>query len=223
MYKHILWDMGGTLLDTYADVDTCLFDHVRRFGRIAQLAEVSWLTRVSIAHAIDVLSKKYDIPAADLQQSINELQSRWERTPPKVAAGAVELLQTVHQVGGLNLIVTHRDRDSAEFLLHKLDLADDIDDMVCAPDGYARKPDPQMYHLMIERHGIVASECLGVGDRRLDCEAALASGMSAALLVPEVPDDAPGIWDITTAAANPQKATTTIYVTELGDLVPLFG
>ncbi len=76
----------------------------------------------------------------DLQQSINELQSRWERTPPKVAAGAVELLQTVHQVGGLNLIVTHRDRDSAEFLLHKLDLADYIDDMVCAPDSYARKP-----------------------------------------------------------------------------------
>lgn len=223
MYKHILWDMGGTLLDTYADVDTCLFDHVRKFGRIAQLAEVSWLTRVSIAHAIDVLSRKYDIPAADLENSIDDLHRRWERTPPKVADGAVELLEAVRAAGGLNLIVTHRDRASAELLLRKRHLATYIDDMVCAPDGYARKPDPQMYHLMIERYGMNPAECLGVGDRRLDCEAALASGMSAALLVPEVPDDAPSIWDITTTTAHPEVPTTTIYITELRDLLPLFG
>ncbi|MFT3942426.1 MAG: HAD family hydrolase [Ancrocorticia sp.] len=222
MYRHILWDMGGTLLDTYADVDTCLFDHVRRFGRIAQLAEVSWLTRVSIAHAIETLSQRYDIPAADLANSIDELHHRWERTPPRVADGAVELLEAVHGAGGLNLIVTHRDRVSAEFLLEKRDLARYIDDILCAPDGYARKPDPQMYHLMIARHGIDPAECLGVGDRRLDCEAALASGMSAALLVPEVPDDAPSVWDITTTASRPDLPTTTYYITGLGDLLPLF-
>lgn len=80
-----------------------------------------------------------------------------------------------------------------------------------------------MYHLMIERYGMNPAECLGVGDRRLDCEAALASGMSAALLVPEVPDDAPSIWDITTTTAHPEVPTTTIYITELRDLLPLFG
>lgn len=218
MYRHILWDMGGTLLDTYADVDTCLFDHVRRFGRIAQLAEVSRLTRVSIAHAIEVLSKKYSIPAADLQRSVDQLKHRWERHPPKVADGAREVIGAVHHAGGLNLIVTHRDRVSAELLLRKRHLADAIDDMICAPDGHARKPNPEMYHLMVERHGLVQSECLGVGDRQLDCDAALAAGISAALLVPEVPDGAPEI-----SAPSRGCEPTRLLISNLRQLLPVIG
>ena len=216
MYRHILWDMGGTLLDTYADVDTCLFDHVRRFGRIAQLAEVSRLTRVSIAHAVAVLSDKYSIPAEDLQQSIDQLKHRWEHHPPKVADGAVELLQAVHGAGGLNLIVTHRDRASAELLLRKRDLADYIDDMICAPDGFARKPDPEMYHLMVERHGLAESQCLGVGDRLLDCEAAHSAAMASAFLVPEVPEGA-------TTATPYGPAPATLFITTLRQLLPVIG
>ena len=217
MVEHILWDMGGTLLDTYADVDACLFDHVRRYGRIAQLVEVSRLTRVSIAHAIDVLSEKYGIPAADLQEGVDRLKHRWEQHPPKVADGAQEVMAAVRRTGGLNLVVTHRDRASAELLLRKRHL-DLVDDMICAPDGYARKPDPEMYHLMVQRHGLEEPDCLGVGDRQLDCDAALAAGISAALLVPEIP-----AAERAKASETPRPfgEPTTLFITGLRQLLPL--
>lgn len=216
MFTSVLWDMGGTLLDTYAGVDTCLFDHVRKVGRIAELAEVSRLTRVSTAHAISALAERYSIPPGNLKESIDRLKDRWEHQPPKVADGAVEVLEAVRRAGGLNLIVTHRDRPSAELLLRKRQLTDLIDDMVCAPDGFARKPNPEMYRVMERRHVLNAALCLGVGDRRLDCEAAEAAGMSAALLVPEIPDG-----ESSPCAGEPPRQI--YHITNLRQLLPVIG
>ena len=83
--------------------------------------------------------------------------------------------------GGLNLVATHRDRASATDLLRALDLT--VDDMVCAPDGIARKPSPAMNLLLAERHELDPAEVLCVGDRPIDVMAARAAGMAASLLV----------------------------------------
>ena len=56
-------------------------------------------------------------------------------------AGAAEVMAAVRRGGGLNLVATHRDRASAENLFHALGVQ--VDDLVCAPDGFARKPDPR--------------------------------------------------------------------------------
>ncbi|MDU1727823.1 MAG: HAD-IA family hydrolase [Cutibacterium avidum] len=81
---------------------------------------------------------------------------------------------------GLNLVVTHRDRASAENLFHALGVQ--VDDLVCAPDGFARKPDPQMNLVLMERHGLDPSEVIAVGDRPIDIDAARAAGIEGLLL-----------------------------------------
>ncbi len=107
--------------------------------------------------------------------------------------GARQVLGTVRAGGGSNLVSTNRDRQSATVLLEALGLEIEIDDMVCAPDGFPRKPDPTMVRVLLERSGLAPEQCLAVGDRPADVEAAARVGVPGALLItPGIPLSAPG-------------------------------
>lgn len=119
-------------------------------------------------------------------------------------SGAREVMAAVSAGGALNLVATHRDRASAEQLLTASALY--VDDMVCAPDGYARKPSPEMIEVLLARHGLGPGDAIAVGDRPVDVEAAHAAGVEGVLLVTG-PVDAAGL---------PQ-------ISALTELLPLLG
>lgn len=180
MYRHVFWDLGGTLVDTYPALDAALAEVARRHGFELADSEVAMLTRRSTGEAIAALSGRFDIPESEFEAADEALKQRWESAPPPAAPGARQLLRDVAQAGGLNLVVTHRERSSAQSLLRGLGL--EVDDLISTSDGHARKPDPEMYQLMLERHGLTAGDCLAVGDRPIDAEAAMAAGLTAAMV-----------------------------------------
>ena len=197
MYSFVFWDLGGTLVDTYPALDAALADVVRRHGHELQDAEVAALTRRSTGEAIATLSTRFGIPEAEFEEANRALKHDWTSWPPPVMAGARELLRDVSAAGGLNLVVTHRDRDSAESLLEGLGLA--VDDLISTSEGHPRKPDPEMYRTMLERHGLDAARCLAGGDRPIDAEAAMAAGITAATIEsPEAPVDDPAEHSVAT-------------------------
>lgn len=172
--------MGGTLVDTYPEVDRTLAGVVWSEPTEEQLSEVAQLRSESIAHAIEVLAMRYDIPSELLDDAYALLKKKWVHDPAPLMAGAAEVMAAVRRGGGLNLVATHRDRTSAENLFHALGVQ--VDDLVCAPDGFARKPDPQMNKILMERHGLNPSDVIAVGDRPIDIDAAQAAGIKAILL-----------------------------------------
>ena len=193
--RHIIWDMGGTLVNTYPEVDRVLCEAAFGDAEPEHVRHVTSLTRHSIAHAIATLAVEHDLAPEVLEEAYAGLKERWRHRPAPVMDGAREVMARVSGLGGLNLVATHRDRASATDLLRALDLT--VDDMVCAPDGIARKPSPAMNLLLAERHGLDPAEVLCVGDRPIDVMAARAAGMAASLLVRPgtsvtLPDDAPG-------------------------------
>lgn len=182
----MIWDMGGTLVDTYPDVDRTLAQVVHDEVDETELMEAARLTRVSSSHAISTLAGRYDVPEESLRSAYDALKDQWEHEAPPLMDGVSEVMEAVRASGGLNLVATHRDRESAAVLVEKLGL--EIDDMVCAPDGFPRKPDPAMHLALLERNGLSAGECLAVGDRPADVEAAHAAGIRAYLLTtPGIP------------------------------------
>ncbi|MDO4901673.1 HAD family hydrolase [Actinomyces sp.] len=206
--RHIIWDMGGTLVNTYPEVDRALCEAAFGDADPEHLRHVTGLTRHSIAHAIAALSAERNLEPESLEAAYTRLKGRWRTRPAPVMDGAREVMARVSELGGLNLVATHRDRASATALLHGLHL--EMDDVVCAPDGIARKPSPDMNLLLAQRHGLNPAEVLCVGDRPIDVVAAREAGMPAALLVRPgtsvtLPDDAPGA----------------LVVASLRDLLPL--
>lgn len=207
---NLIWDMGGTLVDTYPEVDRALAGAVWP-GAVTpeRLAEVRGLRTRSIEHAIDVLSARHGVDPAVLDAAQDDLKRRWRTHPAPLMDGARELMVAAHAVGGVNLVATHRDRASAEALLAALGV--EVDDLVCTSDGLARKPDPAMNLVLLRRHRLDPGDVLSVGDRVIDVEAAAASGLPAALLVE------PG-----TPVPDLHGLHPTV-VTGLRDLLPLIG
>lgn len=191
-WRHLVWDLGGTMIDTYPAVDQALFRVCRLHGCEVDDGEISRLTRVSIAEAGEELARRCGIPVGEFVAAYARLKLSWRTDPPPVMPGARELLAWVSGRGGLNLVVTHRDRESAEDLMRAHGI--EVDDLICAPDGFPRKPDPTMHRLVVEQNGLDPGECLTVGDRAIDARAAVGAGLAWALLVtpglpvPEVPD-----------------------------------
>ncbi|WP_300083567.1 HAD-IA family hydrolase [Propioniciclava sp.] len=191
MYRNLVWDLGGTLVDTYPALDAAFAAVVARHGHEVAIADVARLTRTSTHAALARLAERFGIDPAEFERANADLKARWDQTPPPAMPGAGALLVDVRAAGGLNLVVTHRERSSAEALLAGLGLP--VDDIIATSDGHPRKPDPTMYRLMLARHGLDAAACLAVGDRPIDATAAQAAGIDAALLEsPEAPveDDA---------------------------------
>ncbi len=174
--------MGGTLVDTYPQVDHMLAQvgYGTDQPSSAQLSEVRKLRTTSIAHAMSTLSRVYGADMDEMVFAYEAVKERWKTNPPPVMSGARDVMATVHEQGGLNLVATHRDRTSAQTLLDALNL--DVDDMLCAPDGYERKPSPQMFTVLLEKHRLDPAEVISVGDRVLDVHAATAAGCRAFLL-----------------------------------------
>lgn len=197
----VIWDLGGTLLDTYPVVDRALASAVREGtdgGEVtaADLAEVALLTRVSSGQAISTLAKRYGIPGQVLKEAYEATKETWRHDPPPVRAGAEEVMAAVRAAGGRNLVATHRDRVSATELLARTGLV--LDDLVCAPDGFPRKPDPAMVLELLRRHALDPAGVLAIGDRPADVGSAQAAGVRGVLLeTPGVPLEAPGLERIT--------------------------
>ena len=189
MYRHVFWDMGGTLVDTYPALDSALAAVIRAHGGAVDVAEVSRLTRVSTGHAVSTLAARFGVSEAEFEAAEDALKARWRVDPPPAMPGAHRLQHDVRAAGGLNLVVTHRDRASAQSLLDGLGL--EADDLISTADGYLRKPDPAMYVAMLERHGLDPADCLAVGDRPGDVAAARAAGVRGVLLeTPGIPLEA---------------------------------
>ena len=179
---HILWDLGGTLLDTYPVVDRALACAVHGAGEPsdAALEEVARLTRVSSGHAIETLAQRYGVPEDILRAAYESTKATWEVTPPPVMDGAREVMDAVRAGGGLNLVATHRPRESAVALMEKVGV--EVDDLVCASDGFARKPDPAMVQELLRRHALDPSAVIAVGDRPGDVAAAQSALVRGVLL-----------------------------------------
>lgn len=189
--RSVIWDLGGTLADTYPDVDRALAGAVAGTVDEALMHEVAVLTRQSSSHAISTLAARHGVSEKRLRLAYDAVTEHWRTHPAPLREGAREVMAAVRAGGGLNLVATHRDRDSASALLEGLDVT--VDDMVCASDGFARKPEPAMVHELLERHRLAPGECLAVGDRPADIRAAQSAGVEGVLLeTPGIPLDAPG-------------------------------
>lgn len=148
-----MWDFDGTLFDTYPAL-------VEGFVSLSQRD----LERTEVLKWLKIDSKTafkhYGIDE-EQRAEYQRLHNHYSLLYSKPFEHLKEVLSAVDN----NFIVTHRDKESTNYLLEKYQLTPYFKEVVSVEEqGFTRKPHPSSYQYVLKTHHID----LVVGDRELD-------------------------------------------------------
>jgi HAD superfamily hydrolase (TIGR01509 family) len=181
MIRNIIWDVDGTLFDTYPAIVGAFSMALRDLGSDAPPATIHELALVSLDHCVSVLAGDHGLSSSALEDAFSARYAECAASDSPPFPGVADVCRYVRAIGGSNVIVTHRRRASTEVLLAANDMRDQFAGIVTAEEGHPRKPDPAMFELALVDHGLARAETMSIGDRALDVDAAQAAGLFSCL------------------------------------------
>ena len=175
--RNIIWDVDGTLFDTYPAIARAYRAALREFGQDAALGRIVALARDSLSRCTASLAQEYGLDQAGFEAAVARC---YEATPPADQPpfpGVREVCEQISRAGGLNVIVTHRGPRGTAELLAAGGLSELFSGSITRADPYPRKPDPAAFNAIIRRHGLRRDATMAVGDRDIDVLAGKAAGV----------------------------------------------
>jgi HAD superfamily hydrolase (TIGR01509 family) len=177
MIRNIIWDVDGTLFDTYPAIIACFQAVLNANGCSAPTEHIASLVMVSLQHCADTLAAEFDLDPA---LTVEQFSARYAQVSPADQLpfpGLLQVIQAISALGGLNLVVTHRSLRSLKLLLEYYHLDQFFSACLSAQDGFPTKPHPAMFTELVNRFGLDPAETLAVGDRDIDIQAGSAAGL----------------------------------------------
>jgi phosphoglycolate phosphatase-like HAD superfamily hydrolase len=184
MIRNLIWDVDGTLFDTYPAIVAAFDDALRDLGAQTPPERIRELCLVSLDHCVSVLADEHDVPGQALEDAFVARYGERAVTDSPPFPGVVEVCRYVASIGGTNVIVTHRRRSSTDALLAANGMHDLFAGVITAADGHPRKPDPAMFEMALAEHALARDATMSVGDRALDVDAGRAAGVATCLFGP---------------------------------------
>lgn len=113
----------------------------------------------------------------DLAAEIRAFDERWHDMVPGAIAGSVELLEAL-RAGGVPLFaITNFSAEKFALARQRFDFLNGFEGVVVSGEERVLKPAPAIYRTLLDRHGLVAGDCLFIDDSLKNVEGARAVGM----------------------------------------------
>ena len=191
MKKAIIWDLDGTLFDSYDVIVESICLVFQEFGIPASKDALhQYAIRVSIKALFQSAQEEYGVSAEQLQQRYTQISGS-KYLDIKTMKYAIDVLRLLESRGVENYVFTHRGKTTVP-VLDNLKMTHFFKEIITSQSGFPRKPDPEAIHYLIDKYGLDPSATCYVGDRRLDMECARNAGIFAVLYLPENSIDVSG-------------------------------
>lgn len=181
--RHIIWDFDGTLFDTYPAIAHSFYLALQNLGGDLSESKLLKMAKESLdlAHYVSMIISNFNVSEEKLMESFRGYQALVNPKSEYPFPRARDICLLIMKKGGKNFICTHRGRQSAYNLLDIHGMRDLFSDFFFIEDGFQRKPDPEMFNVIVEKHNLILDEVLAVGDRELDVLAGKAAGVLTCL------------------------------------------
>ncbi len=189
MNKTVIWDLDGTLFDSYDVIVESIYLVLKENGIDISKEEIHHhAIAFSLKSLFAKISQETGIPAENLQQRYSQISgSRYLQI--KSMINAVEVLQKLEGKGNRNLVFTHRGKTTIPVLDH-LNMTHFFKEIITSQSGFARKPDPEALNYLVKKYKLDPSTTYYVGDRSIDMDCAHNAGIPGILFL------APGCVDV---------------------------
>lgn len=181
MYKAIIFDLDGTLLNTSGDINAVLNASLEAFG----CPQIS--LQKTIEYVGDGARKLIERAAPPDFDRIEELYSYYrvhfaacDNSRTTLYEGEDFFLREVKSLGIKLAILTNKPDDAAKGVCGKLLSGYGFDYILGQTDKFPLKPAPAAVQYLIGQLGVASPECLFVGDGETDIATAANAGIDCA-------------------------------------------
>ena len=173
-----IWDLDGTLLDSYEAILAGIEETYRRFSLPYNKKEVrAFILKYSVQDLLVQVAEERGLDVDKLNQV--RAQSLAEKNAQVILMpGAREVLSWANQQGIQQFVYTHKG-DNALTILRDLGLDVYFTEILTSQSGFARKPSPEAATYLISKYHLKPERTFYIGDRTLDIEFAQNSGIQS--------------------------------------------
>lgn len=176
MKSTFIWDLDGTLLDSYEAILAGIQETYEQYKLPFDREEVKqFILRYSVKDLLVRDADKYDLDSDELNRvRATSLKEKNAQIP--LMTGAVEILNWTAEQGIQNFVYTHKS-DNAFQVLEDLGVRDHFTEILTSDSGFSRKPSPEALLFLIDKYGLDRENTYYIGDRLLDVETAVNAGI----------------------------------------------
>ncbi len=184
-FRHFFWDFDGTLYNTYGRITRAAQQALCDLGLPVSYGEVYQHVKRSLHTVYLTFAQPLSITEDTFMAAYRSHSETEGPESMMLYPGAREFLERVQQNGGKNYLYTHRGRQSAFAAMERDGITCLFADFVTSADGFPSKPAPDALQHLTGKHHLPLSECIMMGDRDIDLEAAQNAGMASCLFDPD--------------------------------------
>lgn len=191
MKKAVIWDLDGTLFDSYDVIVESIYLTLMNHGVAMDMEQIhQFAIKSSIKALFAEIAQTHGIFAEILHGEYSRI-STGKYLQIKSMPNAIETLERLEKAGVENLVFTHRGK-TTQPVLENLRMSEFFKEVVTSQNGFARKPNPDGLNYLIDKYDLDVGNTWYVGDRSLDMECAKNSGISGILYLPQGAIDVSG-------------------------------
>ena len=173
-----IWDLDGTLLDSYEAILSGIEETFRQFSITYDKEKVrKFILKYSVQDLLVQVAEERKLDVEVLNQvraqSLSEKNAQVALMP-----GAREVLEWADVAGIQQFVYTHKG-DNAFAILRDLGLESYFTEILTSQSGFARKPSPEAATYLIDKYQLNPDNTYYIGDRTLDVEFAQNSGIQS--------------------------------------------
>ena len=182
--KAYIWDLDGTLLDSYGSIVSSLEEVVAEKGGTDSAETIMRAVKQgSVSGYLRGLSEKTGTDYEELYQLYRTV-SHARKDEITLISGAVSTLEKLRSRGAEHFVYTHRGQSTGP-LLERLGLTGYFTEVVTFEYGFQPKPSGEGVRYLVGKYHLEEQSTAYVGDRTLDVLCAKDAGVKAILYLPE--------------------------------------
>ena len=181
-----IWDLDGTLIDSYdIIVDSLCRIYKEKIGIQLNREDVyKEAIRYSVGHFIQGMEKQTGIKFDELKDRYSQISGE-EKLKIKPMKHAIEILEYLKSQGIHSYVFTHRGK-STEPVLRNIKIYDYFDEIITSVDpAFNRKPSPDSINYLVDKYRLNKNNTYYVGDRSMDIECANNAHIKSILYLPK--------------------------------------
>ena len=178
MTPTFIWDLDGTLLDSYEAILAGIQETYEQFNLPYDREEVrNFILRYSVKDLLVRDADQYGLDSEELNR-VRASSLKEKNTQIPLMDGAREILAWTAEQGIQNFVYTHKS-DNAFQVLEDLGVRHHFTEILTSDSGFARKPRPEALLYLIDKYQLDKANTYYIGDRLLDAETAINASISS--------------------------------------------